>query len=80
MNGETAFYVKDNGIGINPHYHSRIFELFDKLDPKSYGVGLGLSMVQRIVEKCGGRIWVESEGDGKGACFVFTLPNAMVRN
>jgi len=78
--GETAFYVKDNGIGINPQYHSRIFGLFDKLDPKSHGAGLGLSMVQRIVEKCGGRIWVESEGDDKGSCFVFTLPNAVLQD
>jgi PAS domain S-box-containing protein len=71
---ELVFFVKDNGIGINPKYHSRIFGIFDKLDPRSPGAGLGLSMVQRIVEKNGGRIWVESEGSGSGSCFCFTLP------
>jgi len=80
MNGETVFIVKDNGIGIEPRYHGRIFGIFDKLDPKSAGAGLGLSMVQRIVEKCGGRIWVESEGNGNGACFFFTLPQVMVQS
>ena len=48
-----------------------------KLDYKSPGAGLGLSMVQRIVEKCGGRIWVESEGIGKGSCFYFTMPHVV---
>ena len=79
MNGETVFFVKDNGIGIEPHYLGKIFKIFEKLDPKSPGAGLGLSMIQRIVEKCGGRIWVESEGIGKGSCFFFTLPNALVQ-
>ena len=79
VNGETVFFVRDNGIGIDPRYHSKIFGIFEKLDPKSPGAGLGLSMVQRIVEKCGGRIWVESEGIGKGSCFSFTLPHAVVQ-
>jgi signal transduction histidine kinase len=78
MSGDTVFFVKDNGIGIEPRYHSKIFGIFEKLDPKSPGVGIGLSMVQRIVEKCGGRIWIESEGSGKGSCFFFTLPQMMV--
>jgi len=77
MSGETVFFVKDNGIGINPQYHTKIFGIFDKLDPKSPGAGLGLSMVQRIVEKCGGSVWVESEGPNKGSCFCFTLPHAV---
>jgi PAS domain S-box-containing protein len=77
MSGETVFFVKDNGIGIDPKYHSKIFRIFDKLDPKSPGAGLGLSMIQRIVEKCGGRVWVESEGASKGSCFFFTLPYAV---
>ncbi|MBL0224502.1 MAG: GAF domain-containing protein [Geobacteraceae bacterium] len=75
--GETVFSVKDYGIGIPPDYHARIFGIFEKLDPKSLGAGLGLSMVQRIVEKYGGRIWVESEGVGSGSCFKFTLPGAV---
>jgi signal transduction histidine kinase len=79
-NGETVFFVKDYGIGIAPEYHTKIFGIFEKLDPKSPGAGLGLSMVQRIVEKCGGRIWVESEGSDKGSCFFFTLPQVVVQS
>lgn len=75
--GDTCFSVADNGIGIAPQHAAAIFRVFEKLSPKSTGVGIGLSLVQRIVEKNGGRIWVESEGVGKGACFYFNLPNAM---
>jgi len=75
-NDEVVFYVKDNGIGIAPDYHAKIFNIFEKLDPQSPGAGLGLSMVQRIVELRNGRIWVESEGTGAGSCFCFTLPPA----
>jgi len=75
---DLYFYVADNGIGIAPHHTAAIFRVFEKLSPKSTGVGIGLSLVQRIVEKNGGRIWVESEGVGKGSCFYFNLPNAMV--
>jgi signal transduction histidine kinase len=76
-NSEIVFFVKDNGIGIDPQYKSKIFGIFEKLDHKSPGAGLGLSMVQRIVERCGGRVWVESDGIGKGSCFLFTLPNCV---
>jgi PAS domain S-box-containing protein len=76
-NGEAVFFVRDNGIGIDPRYHDKVFGIFEKMDPKSPGAGLGLSMVQRIVEKAGGRIWVESDGIGSGSCFHFTLPDAM---
>jgi len=76
-NGETIFFVKDNGIGIDLRYGAKIFKMFEKLDPLSDGAGLGLSMIQRLVEKYGGRIWVESEGIGRGACFCFTLPDAL---
>jgi len=76
--GETVFFVKDNGIGIDPQYHSKIFGIFEKLNPRSPGAGMGLSLVQRIVEKCDGRIWVESEGNDKGSSFFFTLPVAVV--
>jgi PAS domain S-box-containing protein len=75
--GETVFFVKDNGIGIDPNYHDKIFGIFEKLDPATAGAGLGLSMVQRIVEKNGGRIWVESNGTAAeegGTTFFFTLP------
>lgn len=80
MNGEKVFCVKDNGIGIDPQYRTKIFGIFEKLDPKSAGAGVGLSMAQRIVEKCGGRIWVESKGIGKGSCFFFTLPHAVLQS
>lgn len=76
---ETVFFIKDNGIGINPQYHSKIFGIFEKLDPKSPGAGMGLSMIKRIVEKGGGRVWVKSEGVGKGSCFFFTMPLAVVK-
>jgi PAS domain S-box-containing protein len=76
-NDETAFFVRDNGIGIEPHHQARVFELFEKLDPKAEGTGIGLALVRRIVELYGGRIWVESAGIGQGTCFYFTLPEAI---
>jgi signal transduction histidine kinase len=76
---EPVFFVKDNGIGIEPQYHSRIFRLFEKLDSTSEGTGVGLTLVKRIIETHGGKIWVESEGLGKGTAFCFTLPTAGAR-
>ena len=70
---ERVFVVRDNGMGIDPRYTEKIFSLFDKLDPESEGSGLGLALVKRIVEVHGGRIWVESEGVGRGSRFCFTL-------
>ena len=70
-----VFYVKDNGIGIEPEFHERVFGLFNKLDPKSDGTGVGLALVKRIIEIHGGRIWLESEL-GHGSTFLFTLPPA----
>jgi len=77
INGEMLFFVKDNGIGIDPRFRNKIFEIFEKVAPQSPGVGMGLSLTQRTVEKCGGKLWVESEGVDKGSCFFFTLPNAL---
>jgi PAS domain S-box-containing protein len=71
--GLPIFFVRDNGIGIDPKFEDRIFGLFDKLDPRTDGTGVGLALVKRIVEFHGGKIWVESEL-GKGATFYFTLP------
>jgi PAS domain S-box-containing protein len=70
--GKLIFYVKDNGMGIAPEYHERVFGLFNKLDSKSEGTGVGLALVKRIIEVHGGRIWLESEV-GKGTTFFFTL-------
>jgi PAS domain S-box-containing protein len=71
-----VFYVRDNGVGIDPRYHDKVFGLFEKIDGKSEGSGMGLAIVKRIVEVHGGRIWVESAGLGQGTCFCFTLPAA----
>ncbi len=72
--GETVLYVRDNGIGIEAAYQDQVFGLFERLDAKSEGTGVGLALAKRIVEMHGGRIWVESEGRGCGSCFCFTLP------
>ena len=71
-NKETVFFVRDNGKGIAPEYHERVFGLFNKLDASTGGTGIGLALVKRIVEVHGGRIWVESEA-GQGATFFFTF-------
>ena len=70
----ATFFVRDNGMGIALRHQERVFRLFDKLDTGSEGTGVGLALVRRIVEQHGGRIWVESPGEGGGATFCFTLP------
>ncbi|MCX5884002.1 MAG: ATP-binding protein, partial [Deltaproteobacteria bacterium] len=76
---ERVFFVRDNGIGIDPRHRHKLFGLFEKLTSGSDGAGMGLALVKRIVEIHGGRIWVESEGAGKGSCFWFTLPGCEYR-
>lgn len=71
--GKPIFYVRDNGMGVSPDHHERIFGLFNKLDPRTDGTGVGLALVKRIIEVHGGRIWIESE-TGRGSTFFFTLP------
>lgn len=73
---ETVCYVGDNGIGIEPRFQEKVFGLFDQLDPKAEGTGIGLALVKRIVEIHGGRIWIESEGKGRGSTFCFVIPNS----
>jgi signal transduction histidine kinase len=66
--------VRDNGIGIEPRYASKVFGLFEQLDQSQPGSGVGLALVQRIVAVHGGRTWAESPGLGCGASFYFELP------
>jgi len=75
-NREILCYVRDNGLGIDPSKHSDIFNVFTKLNPELSGSGIGLSIVKKIVEIHKGRVWVESEGIGRGSTFYFTLPLA----
>lgn len=72
---EAIIFIKDNGIGIEERYQTRIFALFEKLNPNIEGTGIGLALVKRIVEVHGSRVWVESEGLGKGSTFCFTIPD-----
>jgi PAS domain S-box-containing protein len=72
-NGYATFFVRDNGIGIAPEFHERVFGLFNRLNPGIEGTGIGLALVKRIVEFHGGRVWIQSE-TGSGATFYFTLP------
>jgi PAS domain S-box-containing protein len=72
---QTVFIVQDNGMGIDPSQHEKVFGLFYKVEGKNEGTGVGLALVKRIIEVHGGRIWIESEL-GKGCSVCFTLPLA----
>jgi len=73
---DTLFYVRDNGIGIEPRQHERVFAIFKRLhaqDAFGGGTGAGLTIVRKMVEQHKGRIWLDSQ-PGEGTTFYFTLP------
>jgi signal transduction histidine kinase len=73
-NHSNIICFRDNGVGIERQYHDKIFQLFERLEHRVEGTGIGLAIVKRIVEVHGGRVWVESDGPGRGSAFYFALP------
>jgi signal transduction histidine kinase len=75
QNGQQVFFVRDNGIGIEAHYYAKIFQIFERLPAGKQagdGTGMGLTIVKRVIEHHGGRIWLTSQ-PGHGTTFFFTL-------
>jgi PAS domain S-box-containing protein len=74
MQGKAVLFVRDNGIGIQPQFHKKVFDLFNKLDSQTEGTGIGLTLVKRIIEAHGGQVWLTSAGEGTGSTFYFSCP------
>jgi len=72
--GRAVVVVQDAGIGIDPRHRDRVLDVFERLDPRGEGSGVGLAVVKRIVESQGGRVWLESEGRGTGTAACVELP------
>ncbi len=76
---DLLLYVRDNGMGIDAPYQRKVFGLFERLETGTEGTGVGLALAKQIVAVHGGRIWVESEGSGRGSTFFFTLSGGGTR-
>ena len=78
--GGTICYVRDNGIGVDYRNRHRVFGLFQRLDNETDGSGIGLALVQRIVDVHGGKVWMESDGIGRGSTVYIALPDVPDRS
>ena len=78
--GGTICHVRDNGIGIDYRNRDRVFGLFQRLNTETDGSGVGLALVQRIVDVHGGKVWMESDGIGRGATVYVALPDVPGRS